>query len=168
MYFLEFLETCTIRWVWICEGGVGVGNESAFFILVGEDGTHHPHPGLRPHSPQVETPAPAHLDRLHITGSRAGRARSKADHARQGAHAAPGRSHQRRTLEAAQRVRNCADLDAQTEQQNRPKNHHFFVYVCCLCNFTNTQKSVIIMPAKAYTKKCKSHITKHQNRRTKP
>lgn len=24
MYFLEFLETCTIRWVWICEGGVGL------------------------------------------------------------------------------------------------------------------------------------------------
>lgn len=110
----------------------------------------------------------AHPDGLHTTGGRADRARSKADHARQGAHAAPGRSHQRRTLEAAQRVRNCADLDAQTEQQNRPKNHHFFVYVCCLCNFTNTQKSVIIMSAKAYTKKCKSHITKHQNRRTKP
>ena len=26
MYFLEFLETCTIGWVSFCEGGVGVGN----------------------------------------------------------------------------------------------------------------------------------------------
>jgi hypothetical protein len=44
LYFLEFLETCTIGWVLICEGGVGVGNESAFFILVGGDGAHLPHP----------------------------------------------------------------------------------------------------------------------------
>lgn len=78
MYFSEFLETCTIRWASFCEGGVGIGKESAFFILVGGDGTHRPHPVLWPHSPQV---APAHPDRLHSTGSRAGRARCK-DHTR--------------------------------------------------------------------------------------
>lgn len=54
---------------------MGVGKESSFFILVGGDGAHHPHPGLRPHSPRV---TPAHPDGLHITGSRAGRARTRA------------------------------------------------------------------------------------------
>ena len=71
MYFSEFLETCTIGWASFCEGGVGDGKESAFFILVGEDGTHRPHPGLRPYSPRV---TPAHPDGLHTTGGRAGRA----------------------------------------------------------------------------------------------
>jgi hypothetical protein len=40
-----------------------------------------PNPRLAPYTPEVETPAPAHPDRLHSTGSRAGRARCKADHA---------------------------------------------------------------------------------------
>lgn len=71
MYFSENLEICTIEWVSFCEGGVGVGKESAFFILVGGDGTHRPHPGLRPYSPRV---TPAHFERLHGTGSRADRA----------------------------------------------------------------------------------------------
>jgi hypothetical protein len=68
LYFLEFLETCTIGWVSFCEGGVGVGKESAFFILVGGDGTHRPHPGFWPYSPQVETPAPAHPERTTHAG----------------------------------------------------------------------------------------------------
>lgn len=58
MYFSEFLETCTIGWASFCEGGVGVGKESAFFILVGGDGTHHPHPGLWPNSPPGGPSAP--------------------------------------------------------------------------------------------------------------
>ena len=78
MCFSEFLETCTIVWVLVCEGGVGVGKESSFFILVGGGGTHHPRPGLRPHSPRV---TPAHPDGLHNTGIVADRARCKADHA---------------------------------------------------------------------------------------
>lgn len=60
MYFLEFLETCTIGWVLICESGVGVGErnaENAFFVLVGGDGTHLPHPRLAPYTPPVEAPA---------------------------------------------------------------------------------------------------------------
>ena len=69
--------------------------------------------------------------------------------------------------EGVERVRNCADMDTRATHQNRLYFHHFFVYVCCPCNFTNTLKSVIIMSAKTYTKKCKPHITKHQNRRTK-
>lgn len=105
MYFLEFLETCTIGWVSFCEGGVGVGKESAFFILVGGDGTHLPHPRRSLYTPPVETSAPAHPERRHTTGSRA-------DHARHDTHArtldtlhrsaldtrqtAPGRSYRRR------------------------------------------------------------------------
>lgn len=78
MFFSENLETCTIGLVSFCEGGVGVSErdaENAFFILVGGDGTHRPHPGLWPHSPQV---APARPDRLHITGSRADHAKTRA------------------------------------------------------------------------------------------
>ena len=71
-------------------------------------------------------------------------------------------------LEGVECVRNCADMDTRATHQNRLYFYHFFVYVCCPCNFTNTLKSVIIMSVKAYTKKCKPHITKHQNRRTKP
>lgn len=83
MYFSENLETCTIGWASFCEGGVGIGKESAFFILVGGDGTHRPHPVLWPHSPQV---APAHPDRLHSTGSSADRARCKPDRPQQATH----------------------------------------------------------------------------------
>jgi hypothetical protein len=83
LYFSENLETCTIGWASFCEGGVGIGKESAFFILVGGDGTHRPHPVLWPHSPQV---APAHPDRLHSTGSSADRARCKPDRPQQATH----------------------------------------------------------------------------------
>lgn len=43
MYFLEFLETCTIRWVLICECGVGIvkrNAENAFFFEKFYRGTH--------------------------------------------------------------------------------------------------------------------------------
>ena len=71
---------------------------------------------------------PAHPELLHITGSKTGRTRCKADHARHDTHAqtldtlhrsaldtrqdAPGRSYRRRALDVVERVRNCADLDA--------------------------------------------------------
>lgn len=53
MYFSEFLETCTIGWASFCESGVGVGKEGAFFILVGGDGTHLPHPRRSLYTPPV-------------------------------------------------------------------------------------------------------------------
>lgn len=58
MYFSEFLETCTIGWASFCEGRVGIGKESAFFILVGEDGAHHPPPPARPIYPRGGDPSP--------------------------------------------------------------------------------------------------------------
>ena len=84
MYFWEFFETCTIGWVLICEGGVGVGKrntENAFFLEKFYRGHDLPHPRRSLYTPPVETPAPAHSDGLHITGSSVGRARCKADHA---------------------------------------------------------------------------------------
>lgn len=81
MYFLEFLENCTIGWVLICEGGVGVGKrntENAFFFEKFYRGHDLPHPRRSLYTPPVETPAPAHPNGLHTTGSRAGRARTRA------------------------------------------------------------------------------------------
>ena len=49
MYFLEFLETCTIVWVLVCEGGVGVGKwnlENAFFEFFLRRLSTHPTPGV--------------------------------------------------------------------------------------------------------------------------
>ena len=119
MYFSEFLETCTIRWVWICEGRVGMNErnaKNAFFILVGGDGTHRPHPGLRPHSPQV---TPAHPERLRTTGSSTGRARYKA-----------GRTGQIRVAAGAglpaQCVRNCAELDRLQRLKKVNEKIYFF------------------------------------------
>lgn len=67
MYFSENLETCTIGWVLICEDGVGVGNESAFFILVGGDGAHLPHPRRSLYAPPVH---PCPLQRPRNDGTR--------------------------------------------------------------------------------------------------
>jgi hypothetical protein len=53
-----------------------------FFIFFGGDGTHLPHPRRSLYTPPVHPlPTPAHPKRRHTTGSRAGRARCKADHA---------------------------------------------------------------------------------------
>lgn len=74
MYFSEFLETCTIRWVSFCEGGVGVGKknaENAFFEFFLQRLSTHPTPGA-PCIPRRWRPQPpAHPERL----SSAGRAR---------------------------------------------------------------------------------------------
>ena len=91
MYFSEILETCTIGWVSICEGGVGglryAPLKTPFSLKNFIAGMTHPTPGS-PCIPRRWRPQlPAHPDGLHITGSRAGRARCKADHARQGTHA---------------------------------------------------------------------------------
>mgnify|MGYP000786859317 CR=1 FL=1 len=75
-----------------CRGGVGVGKgnpENAFFILVGGDGTHRPHPGLRPYSPRG--PQRARTDctsqAAEQTTPKPGRANTRADHARHDTHA---------------------------------------------------------------------------------
>ena len=47
----------------------------SLFYFFGGDGTHLPHPRRSLYTPPVETPAPAHPDSLHSTGS-------KADHAK--------------------------------------------------------------------------------------
>lgn len=81
MYFLEFLETCTIGWVPFCEEGVGVGKrntENAFFEFFLRRLSTHPTPGA-PYIPRRWRPQPpAHPGRLRRTGSRAGRAKTRA------------------------------------------------------------------------------------------
>lgn len=82
MYFSGNLETCTIGWVSFCEGGVGVCNESAFFILVGGDGTHLPHPRRSLYTPPVH---PCPLQRTRNDGTRQAAGQTVLD-AKQGAH----------------------------------------------------------------------------------
>lgn len=53
--------------------------KNAFFFEKFYRGHDPPHPQSCLYTPPVETPAPAHPDRLHSTGSRAGRARTRAD-----------------------------------------------------------------------------------------
>lgn len=90
MYFSENLETCTIGWVLICESGVGVGNESAFFILVGGDGTHLPHPRRSLYAPPVH-PCPLQRTRNGYTAQAAGQTVPDARQTTQGTTHTPGR-----------------------------------------------------------------------------
>lgn len=53
----------------------GVGMEKTPFLNFFYARRRPPHPQLAPYTPEVETQAPAHPDRLHITGSSAGHAR---------------------------------------------------------------------------------------------
>lgn len=113
MYFWEFLETCTIGWVWICEGGVVLARgtlKNAFFFEKFYRGHHLPHPRRSLYTPPVEASAPAHPERLHSTGSNTGYARCKADRPQQtthrhtrpdAGHATPGRSGRRRVRRSA-------------------------------------------------------------------
>lgn len=57
--------------------------KNAFFFEKFYRGHDPPHPRRSLYTPPVDTPAPAHPERLHITGSRAGRSGCKADHAGQ-------------------------------------------------------------------------------------
>ena len=102
MYFSENLETCTIGWVLVCEGGVGVGEgnpENAFFILVGGDGTHLPHPRRSLYTPPVH---PRQLQR-----TRNGYTSQAAGQTTQGTTHTPGRSDRvRGSGLPVQRVRN--------------------------------------------------------------
>ena len=52
-----------------------LAKKAPFLFWSEETGLTTPHQGLRPHSPRV---TPAHPDGLHITGSRTGRARTRA------------------------------------------------------------------------------------------
>nr|DAQ47851.1 MAG TPA: hypothetical protein [Caudoviricetes sp.]DAS91143.1 MAG TPA: hypothetical protein [Caudoviricetes sp.]DAU02672.1 MAG TPA: hypothetical protein [Caudoviricetes sp.] len=115
-------------WVW---------RGSAFFILVGGDGTHRPHPGLRPYSPRV---TPAHPERLHSTGSRA-------DHARHDTHArtldtlypsalytrhtTPGRSGRRAGRWMAWSASETVQI---WTQRSGSKIYLIYEYICCVCN----------------------------------
>jgi len=85
--------------------------ENVFFFEKFYRGHDPPHPRRSLYTPPVETQAPAHPERLHITGS-------KADHARHGTHA--------RTLEGWQRVRNCADLDSVQNLKKVNEKIYFF------------------------------------------
>ena len=102
MYFSEFLETCTIRWVWICEGGVGVGGtnpEKTPFFNFFYARCRPPHPRRSLYAPQVDTPAPSAPGRTtqhrqqHRPCQNQGGASTRADHAHNRPHTAhtPGR-----------------------------------------------------------------------------
>lgn len=61
MFFSEFLETCTIRWVLICEGGVGIDKrnaENAFFEFFLREVSTTP-PPARPIYPRGGDPSPS-------------------------------------------------------------------------------------------------------------
>lgn len=120
--------------------------ESAFFILVGGDETHLPHPRRSLYTPPVDTPAPAHPERRHTTGSRADRARYRADHARQGTHARTLDTLHRSALDTRQAARGrsvrrrCWRAGSVSEtvqigtQRSGSKIYLIFEYICCACN----------------------------------
>ena len=93
MYFLEFLETCTIGWVLICEGGVGVGKrnaKNAFFLGKFYRGHDLPHPRRSLHTPPVDTTAPQRT-RTGCTRQTAAQAIPDARQTMQGKAHTPGR-----------------------------------------------------------------------------
>lgn len=128
LYFSENLEICTIGWVSFCENGVGVGKESAFFILVGGDGTHLPHPRRSLYAPPVH---PCPLQRTRNDCARQGVAHGVPEPGQTtqgtttlgrwarctGPHLMPDRPRRAdrtggRALEGVECVQNCADLDS--------------------------------------------------------
>ena len=93
------------------------------FIHFGMSGHHLPRPRRSLYTPPVETPAPAHPDRLHSTGGSTGRTRCRADHDTRpdAGHAAPdtrqatpGRLGRRRVLEGVRSVSDRARPNGQT------------------------------------------------------
>jgi len=111
-----------MRWVLVTQT-----TKNAFFFEKFYRGHDPPHPQSCLYTPPVETPAPAHPDRLHSTGSRAGRARTRADKYQgipppkrwtrcTGLHSIPDRPRRADrngggVLEVVECVRNCADMD---------------------------------------------------------
>lgn len=59
MYFSENLETCTIRWVLVCEDGVGVGKGNAFFYFGRRRRDSPPPPPALPVYPAGGDPSPS-------------------------------------------------------------------------------------------------------------
>lgn len=176
MYFLEFLETCTIGWVLICEGGVGVGGtspEKRLFFEKFYRGHDPPHPRRSLYTPPGGDPSPSAPGTAthHRQQGRPCQMQGKQRHAPThtpgrwtrctGLHSIQDRSHLLRVLEGGQCVRNCADLDA---AQQRIK--------------ANTKKCAMLrVQLDANTKKCYYNVrnkrtlksvTPPQNRRTKP
>ena len=139
MYFSEFLETCTIGWVSFCKGGVGL------FYFFGGDGTDRAGLGGGYIPRRWRLQPPAHPDRLHITGSNAGSARTRAGHARQGTHAltldtlhlsvldtrqaAPGRSGRRRALDC---LRNVSETEQIRTLERRTKTGLKIITFSCM------------------------------------
>lgn len=72
-----------------------VAPKNAFFFEKFYRGHDLPHPRRSPYTPPVDTPAPAHPDRLHSTGSSADRARCKPDRPQQATrrHTRPNTGH---------------------------------------------------------------------------
>lgn len=117
-------------------------------------GMTHPTPRRSLHTPPVETTAPAHPGGLHRTGSSAGRARCKADHARSrprtGTHARTLDTLHRSALDARQAAR--GDLDSggrwrtwsvsETEQKRTAQNLKNKYAKKRKCLLTFTQESV--------------------------
>lgn len=91
LYFSENLETCTIGWVLICEGGVGIGKESPFLFLSEETGLTIPTPGS-PHIPRRWRPKPQRTRNDCTRQAKAqevpkpGQTSTRAGHTRQCAH----------------------------------------------------------------------------------
>ena len=86
MYFLEFLETCTIGWVSFCECGVGMERErrKTPFLNFFYARCRPPDPRLSPYTPEVETTAPSAPGRTaqHRQQRRPCKARRTGIHAR--------------------------------------------------------------------------------------
>ena len=101
MFFLENLETCTIGWVLICEGGVGVGKrntENAFFFEKFYRGHDPPHPRRSLYTPPVETQP--QRTRTDCTAQAAGQAVPDAS---QTAHSKPRTDTHTQTLDTLRR-----------------------------------------------------------------
>ena len=147
MYFLEFLETCTIGWVPFCEEGVGVGKrntENAFFeFFLRRLSTTQP-PALLVY-PAGGDPSPQRTRTSYTSQAAAqavpepGRANTRADHRPNAGRATPvctrhqtGHAWTIGTaagLESGQRVR-------QTTLFRMQNIFHANVYKRCLCNLT--------------------------------
>lgn len=151
MFFSEFLETCTIRWVLICEGGVGIDKrnaENAFFEFFLREVSTAPPPGS-PHIPRRWRPKhhsapgrPAHHGQQGRPCQMQGRPRHAPTHTRPDAgHAAPlctryqtSHAEQTETAAGAGGRAVCPIGHAQTDKKIKRIN----TSLCCTCNLTKT------------------------------
>lgn len=78
MYFSEFLETCTIRWVSFCKGEVGMAGETPFLFWSEETALTGRGWAAAVYPAGVPLHTPAHPDGIQTAGSSASRARTRA------------------------------------------------------------------------------------------